>query len=112
MRHSRASEFRALVLEAVRIVGSQTALAGELGKSQQQISFLCTKATEISAEDAIGIHRATGGKVPASLLRPDLWRCPEHVPVGKKDMEKHASRAVPRRLHPHYARRPSLYAEE
>ncbi len=85
MRHSRASEFRALVLEAVRIVGSQTALAG---------------------------HRATGGKVPASLLRPDLWRCPEHVPVGKKDMEKHASRAVTRRLHPHYARRPSLYAEE
>ena len=83
MRHSRALApgFHALVTEAVRILGSQAALAAELGKSQQLVSFLCTHATEISAEDAIGIHRATGGRVPASLLRPDLWRCPEHVPA-------------------------------
>jgi DNA-binding transcriptional regulator YdaS (Cro superfamily) len=81
MRHSRVPSFRALVAEAVRIVGSQTALATELGKSQQLISFLCTHATEISAGDAIGIHRATGGKVAGSMLRPDLWRRPEDVPV-------------------------------
>jgi DNA-binding transcriptional regulator YdaS (Cro superfamily) len=83
MRHSRALApgFHALVTEAVRILGSQAALAAELGKSQQLVSFLCTHATEISAEDAIGIHRATGGRVPASMLRPDLWRCPEHVPA-------------------------------
>jgi DNA-binding transcriptional regulator YdaS (Cro superfamily) len=65
----------------VRIVGSQTALAEQLGRSQQLISFLCTRAREISPEDAIGIHRATHGRVPASMLRPDLWRSPEHVPV-------------------------------
>jgi len=87
MRHSRsdpssrAPTFRALVAEAARIVGSQAALAAELGKSQQLVSFLCTHATEISAEDAIGIHRVTGGKVPASALRPDLWRRPKDVPV-------------------------------
>jgi DNA-binding transcriptional regulator YdaS (Cro superfamily) len=73
--------FRALVAKAVRIVGSQTALAEQLGRSQQLISFLCTRAREISPEDAIGIHRATRGKVPASMLRPDLWRSPEDVPV-------------------------------
>jgi DNA-binding transcriptional regulator YdaS (Cro superfamily) len=81
MRHSPTPKFRELVAQAVRLVGSQKALAEKLGCSQQQISFLMTHASEISAEDAIGIHRATGGKVPASALRPDLWRCPEHVPV-------------------------------
>ncbi len=87
MRHSRSDpSFRALVAEAVHIVGSQTALAEKLGKSQQLVSFLCTRATEISAEDAISIHRATGGRVPGSLLRPDLWRRPEDVP-----MEEHAT---------------------
>jgi DNA-binding transcriptional regulator YdaS (Cro superfamily) len=84
MRHFRASRFRALIVEAVSIVGSQRALAEQLGRSQQLISFLCTRATEISAKDAIGIHRATGGKVPGSTLRPDLWRCPEHVPADEK----------------------------
>jgi DNA-binding transcriptional regulator YdaS (Cro superfamily) len=73
--------FRALVAEAARLVGSQTALAEKLGCSQQQISALCTRALVISAEDAIGIHRATFGQVPASALRPDLWRRPEDVPV-------------------------------
>lgn len=81
MRHPRPPSFRELVAKAVRLVGSQKVLAEHLGCSQQQISFLMTHAAEISAEDAIGIHRATHGKVPASALRPDLWRCPEHVPV-------------------------------
>jgi DNA-binding transcriptional regulator YdaS (Cro superfamily) len=68
---------------AVSIVGTQAALAQRLGRTQQLVSFLCTRATEISPEDAIGIHRATGGRVPASLLRPDLWRRPKHVPVDE-----------------------------
>ena len=89
MRHFRTSglapPFRALVVEAVRIVGSQTALAEKLGKSQQTVSFLCTHANEISAEDAIGIHRATAGKVPASLLRPDLWRRAKDVPTPVRE---------------------------
>ena len=73
--------FRALVAEAVRIVGSQRALAAAIGRSQQQISFLCKAAPAISAEDALAIHRVTGGKISAASLRPDLWVGPEHVPA-------------------------------
>lgn len=29
---------------------------------------------------ALAIHRETDGAVPASLLRPDLWRSPRDVP--------------------------------
>jgi DNA-binding transcriptional regulator YdaS (Cro superfamily) len=73
--------FRALVAEAVKVVGSQVALAEKMGRSQQQVSALCTRATFISAEDALAIHRATAGEVPASQLRPDLWASPESVPA-------------------------------
>lgn len=73
--------FRPLVLEAVKIVGSQNILAERIGRSQQQVSALCTRATAISAEDALAIHRATAGVVPASALRPDLWARPEDVPA-------------------------------
>jgi DNA-binding transcriptional regulator YdaS (Cro superfamily) len=72
--------FRALVAEAVKIAGSQTILAERTRRSQQQISALCTRATSISAEDALAIHRATGGQIAASRLRPDLWPTPAHVP--------------------------------
>lgn len=73
--------FRALVADAVRIVGSQKKLGEAIGRSQQWICLLCTTARSIPAEDALGIHRTTGGKVPGSALRPDLWRRPEDVPV-------------------------------
>jgi DNA-binding transcriptional regulator YdaS (Cro superfamily) len=35
----------------------------------------------VSPRLALAIHRATGGAVPASVLRPDLWRRPADVPV-------------------------------
>lgn len=38
---------------------------------------------EVSAKTAIGIHRETGGAVPASAFRPDLWKKPADVPVGE-----------------------------
>ncbi len=72
--------FRALVAQAVQIVGSQAEIARRMNRSQQQISALCRTATYISAEDALGVHYATGGEVPASKLRPDLWASPDHVP--------------------------------
>jgi DNA-binding transcriptional regulator YdaS (Cro superfamily) len=34
-----------------------------------------------SPELAMTIHRLTNGTVPASELRPDLWRSPNDVPV-------------------------------
>lgn len=79
---SDAPSFRALVVQAVEIVGSQVALAAALGKSQQHVSALCTRAEQISAEDAAAVHRATAGQVPGSALRPDLWLKPEHVPIA------------------------------
>lgn len=80
-----APAFRDLVAEAVRIVGSQAALAEKMGRSQQQVSALCTRATFISAEDALAIHRATDGAVPASGLRPDIWLHADDVPAGPRD---------------------------
>lgn len=77
--------FRALVVDAVKEVGSQTALAELMGCSQQQVSALIKRATSISAEDAIAIHWATKGVVPASSLRPDLWRRPEDVPAAEPE---------------------------
>lgn len=77
--------FRPLVIEAVKIVGSQGALAEKMGRSQQQVSALCTRATSISAEDALAIHRATSGEVPASALRPDIWAAPEFVPASEPE---------------------------
>jgi DNA-binding transcriptional regulator YdaS (Cro superfamily) len=35
----------------------------------------------VSARLALAMHRATDGRVPASELRPDLWRSPENVPL-------------------------------
>ncbi|WP_338633615.1 transcriptional regulator [Afipia carboxidovorans] len=72
--------FRALVRQAVALVGSQAVLAERMSKSQQWVSALCTRADQIPAENALAIHYATGGKVCASRLRPDLWTSPDHVP--------------------------------
>lgn len=30
---------------------------------------------------AKAIHRISGGRVPGSVLRPDLWRAPDDVPL-------------------------------
>ena len=79
--------FRALVIEAVTLVGSQTTLAERMGRSQQQVSALCTRAATISAEDALAIHWATGGKVPAPKLRPDLWSSDADVPAEPERTE-------------------------
>lgn len=79
--HEAAPHFRSLVMKAADKVGSQSILAERIGRSQQQVSALCTRARSISAEDALAIHRATGGAVAASDLRPDLWQRPEDVPA-------------------------------
>jgi len=62
--------------------GRQEDLALRMGVSQQIVSKLIYGDIRLSADHALAIHRATNGAVPASALRPDLWRLPEHVPVG------------------------------
>jgi len=74
--------FRPFVLKAVELAGSQSSLAEKIGRSQQQVSALCTRANAISAEDALAIHWATNGEVPASSMRPDIWLDPNAVPTA------------------------------
>lgn len=76
--------WKAHLQTAIDQLGSQPKLADAMGCSQSKISWLLLTAKEISAEDALGVHRATGGKVSASQLRPDLWNSPQHIPRFKE----------------------------
>jgi DNA-binding transcriptional regulator YdaS (Cro superfamily) len=71
----------AAVARAIAIKESQRKLAAACGVCQALISKAKIDG-RLSARLAIAIHRATGGAVPGSALRPDLWRSPEHVPVN------------------------------
>ena len=86
--------FRPHVLKAVELAGSQSILAEKIGRSQQQVSALCTRATTISAEDALAIHRATNGEVPASAMRPDLWVNSKAVPASPAQPAPEPERAA------------------
>lgn len=66
------ADWKEHVQRAVRLLGSQSRLAEALGCSQSKISWLLVTAEEISAEDALAIHRVTNGRVAAANLRPDL----------------------------------------
>jgi len=68
------------VARAIAVAQSQDKLAAACGFSQAAISQAKIYG-RVSPRLAIAIHRATGGAVPGSALRPDLWRRPEHVPV-------------------------------
>ena len=65
---------------AVAIAGSEVKLAAACGVTQPAISKAKLKG-RVSSALALAIHRATNGRVPASELRPDLWRSPENVPI-------------------------------
>lgn len=72
---------------AAAILGSQAKLAAEMKRcgadecSQSKINWLLQTADKMSGEDALAAHRATGGQVTASQLRPDLWPTEQHVPI-------------------------------
>jgi DNA-binding transcriptional regulator YdaS (Cro superfamily) len=70
---------RAALAAAVTYAGSQQKLARACGVSQPSISKALASG-RLSARLALGVHRATAGLVPASVLRPDLWTHPAHVP--------------------------------
>lgn len=63
---------KAHIERAITIRGSQAKLAEAMGCSQQQISYLL-KADRVTAEMAIAIDGATGGKVSRHDLRPDVF---------------------------------------
>ena len=67
-----------LIREAIKEGGgSQAALADRCGCVQQHISKLLKNEIKITAEMAVAIEKATGGKVPRWRMRDDLWSAPE-----------------------------------
>lgn len=67
------SNFRNLIAKAIALRGSQRRLAVAANCSQQQISYLMTGASGISAEMALKIERATDGVISRHDLRPDIY---------------------------------------
>lgn len=63
------------IARAVKLKGTQGALADAIGKTQQYISLLL-KGAKISAETAVAIEEVTAGKVARHELRPDLFEKP------------------------------------
>jgi DNA-binding transcriptional regulator YdaS (Cro superfamily) len=63
--------------KAISILGSQTRLAKRLGTYPQLVQSW-TK-TKVPARWARSIEAATGGKVRAIDLRPDIFGEPDHV---------------------------------
>lgn len=68
------ANFRLHIQEAVKIAGTQKALADAIGISQQGVSYLLTDAKDISPEIAAAIDTFTQGKISKSELRPDIWK--------------------------------------
>src|SRR5258708_37592223 len=66
---------------AIRIAGSECKLAAATGYSQVAINKARRRGS-VSPRMALAVHRFTGGAVPASALRPDLWARPQDVPVA------------------------------
>jgi DNA-binding transcriptional regulator YdaS (Cro superfamily) len=64
-------DIRALIERAISIAGSQAKLADACGVKQASI-WQAKDAGRVSAELAIGMHRATAGEVSCRALRPDL----------------------------------------
>jgi DNA-binding transcriptional regulator YdaS (Cro superfamily) len=79
-----AARVKAAVRRAVAIIGSEVRLAAACGVTQPAISKAKLQG-RISVNLALAMHRATGGQVSASELRPDMWRGPENVPIAAGD---------------------------
>lgn len=80
---------RELIETAISQLGSQAKLAEACGVKQQSI-WQAKDSGRVSAELALLIEAATGGKVTAATLRPDLpWPVPTQ-PVEQGDDQQHA----------------------
>jgi DNA-binding transcriptional regulator YdaS (Cro superfamily) len=81
MDAARDVSIRPAMEKAIALFGSEQKLAEACDVTQPAI-WKAKTTGKISPELALAIHKATGGEVPASALRPDLWRQPEHVPLA------------------------------
>lgn len=72
-----SSDIRSLILEAVESYGTEAKLAEAAGVSQPTINE-AKKTGRVGPRLAIGLEKATSGKIPRWLTRPDLWESPSH----------------------------------
>lgn len=70
---------RGAMERAIAFAGSEAKLGEGTGYSQVAINKAKRRGSASPAM-ALAIHRFTGGVVPASDLRPDLWDDPKDVP--------------------------------
>ena len=71
----------AALLAALRIAGTQTALAEAIGASQQLLSYLVRHNRPISAKYVLATEAATG--ISRHDLRPDLYPLEHDATVAK-----------------------------
>ena len=74
------TDIRSLIEQAISHVGSEAKLGKAAGGFTQNAIWQAKRRNRVSAELALGIHRATHGAVPACQLRPDHWPTLQHVP--------------------------------
>lgn len=60
--------------------GGRSQFCKDVGISEGRLSQIVNGDLP-SPKVAKAIHRITEGEIPASMLRPDLWRRPEDVPL-------------------------------
>ncbi len=65
-----------LIEKAIKIAGSQSALAGRCGVKQPHVWNWLHRDRRVSAEAAIQIEAATSGAVTREELRPDIFAAP------------------------------------
>lgn len=81
---------RELIEAAIALAGSQAKLADACGVKQQSI-WQAKETGRCSAELALQIEQATGGRVRAVALRPDLpWPSPSTQPQQHSHDDQHA----------------------
>ena len=80
---------------AIRIAGSECKLAQATGYSQVAINKAKRRGS-VSPAMALAVHRFTGGVVPASALRPDLWARPQDVPMADAPAGRPAKAGAPK----------------
>lgn len=70
------------IVSAIEFFGSQAKTVEMIGcSSQQSISRYLNREAEPSPEVAVAIHKASDGKVPKWLIRPDLFENPAQAVV-------------------------------
>lgn len=76
--------------KAVKVVGSQVALAAAIEVKQGHVWHWLRKSGFVPAEYVLPIYRATLGKVTPHELRPDIYPDPDWLPALNQAPNKQA----------------------